>query len=169
MAVNDNITLNRIFDIFKQLAGCHKQLADFSVGDVATRGHKKDNNELTPERSEMKFPYLWIDPTGVVYDIGNSKQIVAKNYLINIFVADKHQDNSFNDEEILSDTEGILSDLIQWILTNPELRSFTTNVTTLTPQPARHATRDEVFGWEVVFTIRVPYKFCYSNLPIETK
>lgn len=166
MSLNDNITLNRIFDVLREIATRHKMLKASSVGDNATRGHDKDNDSVTPQPKELEFPYMFIDVINVGLDVGTGKSINAKNFTIKIFVADKHSDNSFNDQEILSDTEGILSDVIQTLLVNPDFRKFSTNIGIINQLPVRHATRDEVFGFEADLLIRVPYKFCHGALPV---
>ena len=167
MAINDNITLNRIFDVLREIADRHQMIADSSIGDDATKGHDKDNDSVDPEPGEMAFPYMWVDVVGVGLDVGTGKSINAKNYTIKIFIADKHLDSARNDQEILSDTESILSDVIQFLLTNADFRKFSTNVGIINSTPARHATKDEVFGFEADILIRVPYKFCSGSLPID--
>ena len=84
-----------------------------------------------------------------------------------LFVADKHYDNIKSEDEILSDTEAILSDVVQWILTNPALRNVLIPVGTISLQPAREGTKDDVFGWFGTIPIRISYKYCYQNLPID--
>lgn len=169
MAVNDNITLNRVLDVIREIAGNHEMLAGFSIGDAATRGHEKGQESKTDtpdEPKELEYPYLWVDPIPSQYEIGAARSISAKIYNISMFCADKHVENAGNDTEILSDTESILSDIIQYIATHPTLKSFGLPIGNISASPSRHSTIHEVYGWEAVVQIKVPYKFCYSNLPI---
>jgi len=166
MGLNDNITLNRILDVIREIAGGHKNLGPnhFSVGDAATRGHDKGEESDNPK--ELDYPYLWADPAPSQLEIGAGRTISAKIYNISLFCADKHSDDAQNDTEILSDTEGILSDIIQYIASSPLLRQFGLPVGNLVMNPSRHTTIHEAYGWEVVIQIKVPYKFCHSELPI---
>lgn len=169
MAVNDNITLNRVLDVIREIAGSHEMLAGFSIGDAATRGHDKGQESKTDtpdEPKELEYPYLWADPSGTSLEIGQNRAISAKVYSISLFCADKHSDNAGNDTEILSDTEGILSDIVQYIATHPTLRAFGLPAGNLSATPSRHSTIHEVYGWEIIVQVKVPYKFCYSKLPI---
>jgi hypothetical protein len=166
MAVNENITLNRILDVIREIATNHGQLGlnHFSIGDAATRGH--DKGEADDEPGELLYPYLWADPTGTQYEIGQGRQINSKVYSISLFCADKHADNAQNDTEILNDTEGILSDIIQYIAGSPLLKQFGLPVGVLNAAPSRHSTLHEVYGWDIVINVKVPYKYCHSELPI---
>ena len=169
MAVNDNITLKRVLDVIREIADGHDMLAGFSIGDAATRGHDKGQESKTDtpdEPKELEYPYLWADPSSAGFEIGQGRAISSKLYSISLFCADKHSDNAGNDTEILSDTEGILSDIIQYIATHPTLRMFGLPVGVISANPSRHATIHEVYGWEAIIKIKVPYKFCHSNLPI---
>ena len=117
MPVTD-ITLNKIVDIIKAAAECHTMLNDVFVGEDSSKGFNDK------EKRELNYPYLWIDfaPSSLV--ISDQKIIQTKVYNIVLFVADKQYDNIKNDVEILSDTEGILSDIIQYVLTNKELKEW---------------------------------------------
>ena len=165
MAVNDRITLNRVLDVIREIADNHEMIADFSIGDAATRGHNKGEDQ-DDEPEELDYPYLWADPASAGYEIGQNRSISAKLYNISLFVADKHSDNAQNDTEILSDTEGILSDIVQFIATHPTLIQFGLPIGTIQANPSRHDTIHDVYGWEVIIPIKVPYKFCHTDLPI---
>lgn len=159
MPVND-ITLNKIVDVIKAAADCHVMINDFHVGEDSSKGYNDEAN------AELKYPYLWLDfaPSSLV--VSEQKIIQTKVYNIILFVADKQYDNIKNDVEILSDTEGILCDIIQYILTHPNFKLFTTPAGAISMQPGRDETKDNVFGWTATIPIRVPYKHCYSTLPI---
>lgn len=167
---DDKFSLNVLLDVIEEIADSHKMVADFSIGDAATRGHDKGQREETggqeEEPEEMKYPYVWADPVTTGYQIGQARSIAAKTYSVSIFVADKHSDDAENDTEILSDTEGILSDIIQYIATHPTLKKFGLPVGVISANVARHTTIHEAYGWEAVLAVQVPYKFCYNRLPI---
>lgn len=160
--LNDGVTLNRITDILKEIADCHEMIKDYDVGETASRGYNDG------EKRELNYPYLWVDYDSTSYNVAQGR-ISDKVYNMILFVADKHYDNIKSDDEILSDTEGILSDVIQWILTKPELKKILVSVGTISARPAREETKDDVFGWIATIPIRIPYKFCWSDLPITPK
>ena len=166
MAVNEGITLNRIFDLIREIANDHGNLGPnhFSIGDAATRGH--DKGEEDDDAGELEYPYLWADAAPSQYEIGQGRVISAKIYQISLFCADKHSDEAINGTEILSDTEGILSDIVQFIASSPLFRQFGLPIGNISLSPSRHETLHEVYGWEVVVGIKVPYKFCHTDLPI---
>ena len=155
-----DITLNKIVDVIKAAADCHTMINDFHVGEDSSKGYNDDENR------ELIYPYLWMDFAPGSYEIGQARQIQSKTYNIILFVADKQYDNIKNDVEILSDTEGILSDVIQYLLTKPELKQYMVNVGTITPNPGRDDTKDGVFGWTATIPLKVPYKHCYTSLPM---
>lgn len=166
MQQNNGITLNRVLDVIKEIALAHTNLGDghFSIGDAATRGHIKGEEDDNPR--ELLYPYLWADPASTQYEIGQSRQIASKIYQISLFCADKHSDNAQNDTEILSDTEGIISDIVQYIAGSPLLKQYGLPISVLNANPSRHTTIHEVYGWEIIISIKVPYKYCYNSLPI---
>jgi len=93
--------------------------------------------------------------------------VAAKIYRINLFVADKHSDNAENDDEILSDTESILSDLIIYITQNQTLRKFIIGLGVTELIPARHTTIQEAYGWQCVINIKVQASICWEQLPFK--
>jgi len=163
MALPKEITLNVITDKLKELADCHQMINDFEVGETAARGYSDK------QKKELIYPYLWVDYAPALLNIGQSRRISDKIYNLRLFVADKHTDNVKLDDEIMSDTEGILSDIISKVLEDPELKNIIINPGTITLTPAREETKDDVFGWIASVPFRVPYKFCYKDLPIIDK
>lgn len=164
MNLNGSISLNNITDLLRELADCHKMIKDFEIGEEAARGYSDK------ESRELKYPYLWVDYGPTNLNI-NQRRVSDKTYNLRLFVADKHYDNEEKkiDDEIMSDTEGILSDVVQYILTNKDLKRVMINDGVIQMQPAREETKDDVFGWFAVVPIRIPYQYCASELPIEQK
>jgi len=167
MAIDKKTTLQRIFDIIREIAVKHKMIADNDVGDNATRGHSKGQNKDEPDEvpHELLFPYLFTDVVGTDLIVGQGGSIQAKTYKINLFVADKHSDNAQNDEDILSDTDSILTDLLIYISQNPELKQFIMGVGTTSLTPARHTTIQEAYGFQCVLSIKVRAAVCWELLP----
>jgi hypothetical protein len=167
MPVEKKTTLQRIFDIIREIAEKHEMIADNDVGDNATRGHSKGQNKDEPEEvpHELAFPYLFTDVVGTDIVVGQGGSIQAKKYKINLFVADKHSDNAKNDEDILSDTDQILTDLLIYINQNPELRQFIMEIGTTSLTPARHTTIQEAYGFQCVLIVKVQAAVCWELLP----
>ncbi len=164
MSVDDNISLRRIFDVIKGIADKHKMLADNDIGDKATRGHSKGQEQDETPR-ELDFPYLFTDTAGVDMEVGQGGSIQSKTYKVNLFVADKHSDNAKNDVDILSDTESILSDVIMYITQNPTLREYIIGIGTTALEHARHTTIQEAYGFQCVLAIKVRASICWELLP----
>jgi len=167
MSKDDNISLQRIFDVIREIADNHKMIEDNNVGDIASRGtskgQEKDDEEKKPR--ELNFPYLFIDYVGSSLEVGRSMNVQAKTYRINLFVADKHSDNAENDEDILSDTDSILTDLIIYITQNKTLNKYIVGIGTTEIQPARHVTIHEAFGCQCTLSIKVQASVCWELLP----
>lgn len=168
MGLNDGISLRRVTDILKEVADCHKMINDFEVGEEAARGYK-DDNEDGDGRRELKYPYLWVDYGSAGYDVGTGRTIGAKIYTMRLFVADKQYENIKSDKDIMSDTEGILADVLQYLLSHPDLRKVIIAQGVLTALPAVEETKDNVYGWILNIPIKVAYPFCHTNLPFEVK
>lgn len=164
MSINENISLQRIFDVIQAIAANHKMIADNDIGDKASRGSSKGQEQNETPR-ELEFPYLFTDVVGVDYVTGQNMTIQAKTYKINLFVADKHSDNAENDNDILSDTESILSDLIIYISQNQTLRNFIISIGTTQATSARHTTIQEAYGFQCVLNIKVKAAICWESLP----
>lgn len=166
MPLNEGITLRRVTDILKEVADKHKMINDFEVGEEAARGFKDDVEGTSEKPHEMNYPYLWVDYDSAGYEIGTGRNISSKVYTMRLFVADKHYDNIKSDKDIMSDTEGILSDIIQYLLTHPDMKKVIIAQGFINALPAIDATKDDVRGWIAPIQIKVAYPFCHTDLPI---
>jgi len=166
MQQDEGISLRRVTDILKEVADKHKMINDFEVGEEAARGFKDDTEEEGTEPSELKYPYLWVDYDSVQYEIGTGKNLSSKIYAMRLFVADKQYDNIKSDKDIMSDTEGILADIFQFLITHPTMKKVIISQGTSTAIPAVDATKDGVYGWILTLQIKVAFPFCYTDLPI---
>ena len=162
--IDENISLRRIFDVIKEIASKHKMLADNDIGDKASRGSSKGQEQDETPR-ELKFPYLFTDTAGTDLEVGQGGSIQAKTYKINLFVADKHSDNAKNDVDILSDTNSILTDLIMYFSQNPTLKKYIIGIGTTTLEAARHTTIQEAYGHQCILHIKVRAAVCWELLP----
>jgi hypothetical protein len=160
MSLPENLSLNNITDLLKEIAEKHNMLKGFEVGEEAARGYSDK------EKKELAYPYLWVDYGTTNLNVNNGR-ISDKVYNLRLFVADKHYDNIKSEDEILSDTEAILSDVVQWVLTHPDLKRVMMPNGSISLNPAKEATKDDVFGWFGQIPFRIAYKYCYQNLPID--
>lgn len=160
MSLPENISLNNITDLLKEIAQKHNMLKGFEIGEEASEGYSDK------ERKELDYPYLWVDYAAASLNVSNGR-ISDKVYNLRLFVADKHYNNIKSADEIMNDTEAILSDVIQWVLTNPELKGILMPAGSISISPAKEDTKDDVFGWFGSIPFRIPYKYCYNNLPID--
>lgn len=165
--ISQDISLRRLIDILRNLADCHKMINGFEVGEEAARGYSDDNEAGT--KGELEYPYLWVDYVNVGYEIGAGRNLSSRKYLLRLFVADKQYDNIKSDKDIMSDTEGIMGDIIQHLLTFPDLKNVILDPGIYNAIPAVDATKDGVKGWILDLPLKTPNKFCHTDLPIEVK
>ncbi len=165
--ITNEISLRRLTDILREVADCHSMINGFEVGEEAARGYSDDDEEGT--KGELAYPYLWVDYDSAGYEIGSGRNLSSKTYTMRLFVADKQYDNIKSDKDIMSDTEQILSDIVQYLLQEPSLKKVIIAQGTITALPAVDATKDGVYGWILTLPIKVAYHFCASDVPIVPK
>ena len=98
--------------------------------------------------------------------VGNGRGIGYKIYSMRLVVMDKYTPSSKNTTEVMSDTEGILSDFIQFLLTSSTTKDFRLDVTSIQGLPVRDSEVDGAEGWAGVIPFKIPYQFCATNLPM---
>jgi hypothetical protein len=156
-----NKTLNNIIDKIEQLADQHEMLEDHGNGHTANVGQSLDENR------QLLYPYLWTDYKDTKYILSkNQRGIAFKLYSFSVMVLDKYSPNVKNSQEVMSDTEYILSDIVQKLVNDRKLREFQIDVTAITALPVRDEDKDGVEGWLAVVAFKIPYQFCHKNLPI---
>lgn len=154
-------TLNQILDKIEQIAEAHQMINDHGNGHTADIGTDREENR------ELVYPYLWTDYRDTQYILAqNNRGIAYKLYTVQMMVLDKYSPNAKNSQEVMSDTEGILSDVIQKLVNDRALRAFRVEIKTLVAQPVRDDEKDGVEGWMVAIAFKIPYQFCHKQLPI---
>lgn len=144
----------------KATVASHPMLKDWGNGHVSAIGTSLEQNR------QLVRPYLWTDYVSTGYVVAqNSRGIAYKIYTFSFTVLDKFTPNIKNSQEIMSDTEGYLSDFIQWLSNNPALREYRIQMQTYTAIPVRDDAKDGDEGWTCNVAFRIPYEFCYQNLP----
>lgn len=167
MPLTNDISLRRLTDILREVADCHSMINGFEVGEEAARGYSDDDEAGT--KGELAYPYLWVDYDSAAYEIGEGRHLSSKLYTMRLFVADKQYENIKSDKDIMSDTEGILSDVVQYLLTSPALKKVIIAQGSVTAIPAVDATKDGVYGWILTLPIKVAYHFCHKDIPVVSK
>jgi len=155
-----NNTLNNIIDRLERLADSHLQIQDFNCGNTADIGTK------TEDGRELKYPFLHVDYSNTNYAFGTSRGIGYKVYTMTLIVLDKISTNITESAETMSDTEGILSDVVQFISTDSTMRDFRIQTTDIDALPVADNTKDGTQGWTCELGFKVPYNWCASSLPI---
>ena len=169
MAKKD-VSLRIITDKLREIANCHEMINGFEVGEEAVKGYSDDDEANEGKgNKELSYPYLWVDYDSTSYDIGEARSISSKTYSMRLFVADKQSDNIKSDKDIMSDTEGILSDIVQWLLSKEELRKIIVPNGRINATPTIDGTKDGAHGWSCTIPLKIPYVFCIENLPITPK
>lgn len=154
-------TINQILDMVKSTVAAHNMLKDWGNGHVEAIGTSREENR------PLVRPYLWTDYVSTEYIVmQNSRGIAYKVYTFSFTVLDKYTPNVKNSQEVMSDTEGMLSDFLQWLTNNPAMREFRIQMKSYTALPVRDDAKDGDEGWTCNVAFKIPYEFCYSNLPI---
>jgi hypothetical protein len=152
-----NKTLINITDRLELLATEHDQIADFGLGDTSELG--------TTDSRELEYPYLWVDYFESKYVFGNNRGIGYKIYTMTLLVVDKITPNIGNTTDVMSDCEGIISDIVQFISTDPALRDFRLETDDIIAEPVSDEEKDGVEGWTVRIPFKIPYAYCANELP----
>lgn len=157
-----NKSLINITDQFRQLAQNHNMINDFGSGNTADIGQSREENR------QLDYPYMWIDYSDTNYAIGQNRGISAKLYTMSLTILDKYSPNVKNVEDVMSDVEEYISDIIQYYLNSPTMKEFRLDTNSITARPVEDEDKDGAIGWNALITFRIPYAFCASNLPIGT-
>lgn len=152
-----NKTLNQITDRLEQLSVDHHQINDFGHGDTSEIG--------THQGRELGYPYMHIDYAETRYAFGNNRGIGYKIYTMTVLVVDKITPNIYNSPEVMSDCEGILSDIIQFVSTDSTLRDFRIETADITADPVSDEDKDGTEGWVARIPFKIPYSYCATKLP----
>lgn len=155
---NNQLSINKIVSIFRDLAVRHKQIQDFGYGPTYN----------IDSRSEpMLFAYLWLDDIGSVIESTDAgyKSIY---YTFDLYCMDKINKGDSNYDETVSDTNTILNQIIAEMAQHKYYRDMGLNLNgNITMEPVTEATNDNVNGWKATMTLKMPYRLVPCNIPIE--
>jgi hypothetical protein len=144
------MTLNQIIDKIKTQAEIHKMVGKFAVGA-----------EFDFAVDEVKYyPLVWLVPNGFTF---NTEQ-KAVNYDFSMLVMDRQFESSSNTIEVLSDTAGIIIDIVTLLKRNVTDADFEI-VVSGTAEPFFDSRTDVVAGHGISFSINTPYLESYCDIP----
>jgi hypothetical protein len=150
------MTLNNIEALFKDLGLRHLQINSYynqKAFDI-TAINEVVYPSLVINTSEIKLPRT---------DNGYS----VKNFSIELQVIDLVHKDEGNKQEVLSDTESILNDIVNEFSTHPEYNGIGLDlIGDIILTPLRGAYGDEISGWNTVLTLEVPLKISWCGSPM---
>ena len=150
-------TLNNIEAIFKDLAERHKQINSF---------YNQQSFDITSV-NEVTYPSLVIN-TNEIKLPKTANGYSVKNYSIELQVIDLvHKDES-NKQEVLSDVDAILNDVVSELSGHPVyIEAGIELVGDVVLNPLKQAYGDEVSGWNTTFILELPHLHSWCGSPLE--
>jgi len=144
------MTLNQIIAKIKTQAESHKMVGKFAVGA-----------EFDFAVDEVKYyPLVWLVPNGFTFN--TEQRLVSYNFAM--LVMDRQFESSSNTIEVLSDTAGIIIDIVTLLKRNVTDSDFDINVNG-TAEPFFDSKSDVVAGFGIDFVINTPYLESYCDIP----
>ncbi len=151
------MTLNNIEAIFKDIANRHKQINSF---------YNQQAFDVTSVE-EVIYPSLVIN-TNEIKLPKTAGGYTSKNYSIELQIIDLvHKDES-NKQEVLSDVDSILNDIVSELSSHPVyIESGITLLGDITLNPLKQAYGDEISGWNTIFVLELPHMHSWCGSPLE--
>ena len=144
------MTLNQIIEKIKTQAESHKMVGKFAVGA-----------EFDFAVDEVKYyPLVWLVPNGFTFN--TEQRLVSYNFAM--LVMDRQFESSSNTIEVLSDTAGIIIDIVTLLKRNVTDSDFDINVNGQA-EPFFDSKSDVVAGFGIDFIINTPYLESYCDIP----
>ena len=144
------MTLNQIIQQIKTQAESHRMVQKFAVGA-----------EFDFAVDEVKYyPLVWLVPTG--FNFSTDQRLVTYNFTM--LVMDRAFESSSNTIEVLSDTAGIIIDIVTLIKRNVTDSDFEIQVNGQA-EPFFDNRTDVVSGYGLDFSINTPYLESYCDIP----
>jgi hypothetical protein len=144
------MTLNQIIEKIKTQAESHKMVGKFAVGA-----------EFDFAVDEVKYyPLVWLVPNGFTFN--TEQRLVSYNFAM--LVMDRQFESSSNTIEVLSDTAGIIIDIVTLLKRNVADSDFDINVNGQA-EPFFDSKTDVVAGHGLDFVINTPYLESYCDIP----
>ena len=157
-------TLNQLIGYFEAFADAHGQIKDFGYGSTS---------EISTTE-QMKFPYLWVtNATSSAIEVSRNKTVIP-NLTFQFLVLDQWNNqsnykdvnglNSNNTGEIMSDTQQICMDIVNYVsnyLRDQKVLIPDGGVVTI--EPIQDDTTDKAYGWMLTLDLKILNLNC--NIP----
>lgn len=143
-------TFNELKALFKNIRTKHKQLKSFGFGEEHEINGAKEEDRI--------YPKLWIIPVDSI----TREQTKERTFEFLCFDL-VHKDEE-NEDEVLSDTEQILDDIIKILINESDDYSIIGE-----PQlfPFTEKYMDDVTGWRTLVTVETKFNSNYCDIPTE--
>ena len=155
--MNNQVTYNKLIDLFYSLAMDNKMVNDFDSGTT-----------YNADVSKRLFPLVYVEPgtiTAVKSEV-RSNSINMYLYSFNIYVLDRINKGDDNFDDLLSDTNFILNSMIQNLDKHIYWNELELNIDGSTSmEPMFEITDFNLNGWMANLTLRVPNKLTPCNTP----
>lgn len=144
------MTLNQIINHIQTQAESHKMVGKFAVGA-----------EFDFAVEEVKYyPLVWLVPNGFTFN--TEARLVSYNFAM--LVMDRQFESGSNTIEVLSDTAGIILDIVTLIKRNVTETDFEI-VVNGTAEAFYDSKSDVVSGHAIDFVVNTPYLESYCDIP----
>lgn len=144
------MTLNQIITHIQTQAEAHKMVGKFAVGA-----------EFDFAVEEVKYyPLVWLVPNGFTFN--TEARLVSYNFAM--LVMDRQFESGSNTIEVLSDTAGIILDIVTLIKRNVTETDFEI-VVNGTAEAFFDSKSDVVSGHAIDFIVNTPYIESYCDIP----
>lgn len=146
------LTLNEIVTLITDVGADHDQVAATGVGDLA---------EWNPK--DRDYPLLWVHYVGSATEEGKLDMTFRVGCFDRVIMGEEGEDTEGHEQEVLSDTQLILLDVVAFFVQGQQTEYFSTRVTNLTPATER--TDDRLAGHFVDLTISQDWDFNKCQVP----
>lgn len=164
------MTHNQIILLLRGFAVAHKQINSMGFGDYNDdEGNTLNLNYSPDDKNSPVYPMLWADTGNAVVGLNSNANSQSSN-TYTVWILDKREADDRNTDEVLSDTQQILYDLLAF-LQNPQFSDANLFYVdkTVTLIPFRRADlRDVVTGWSMNIVFRIPYLADRCAIPLNT-
>lgn len=142
------MTINNIIDLFQAISVAHYQIEGFGFGNIF-----EINGNINPG---LKYPLLWVTPQE------STTREWTKERKFTLFVLNVGHHDQSDRNEIWSDTESILTDIVK--ILNNESDDYEL-IGDATMQPISEKFADWTTGWQCDLTIETELNSNYCDIP----
>ena len=144
------MTLNQIIQKIQTQAESHKMVGKFAVGA---------DFDFAVEEVEY-YPLVWLVPNG--FQFNTATRLVTYNF--ELMVMDRAFESSSNTIEVLSDSAGIILDIVTLLRRNVTETDFEL-IVNAAAEPFFDSSTDVVAGHSISISVNTPYLESYCDIP----